>query len=88
MEGNLACDSSLEIESQKLVFARDAGGAPAREYKILNISDRKADKKTGDNAQPAYQFFGCGISGWYPGSNGGVSNLFTLDAGRAPRTRS
>ena len=47
MQGDLTCDSGSVLFGQKLVFARDAGGAPAREYKVLEISDRKLDKKTG-----------------------------------------
>ena len=47
MRGDLTCDSGSASFGQKLVFARSADGDPAREYKILEISDRRPDKKTG-----------------------------------------
>jgi hypothetical protein len=47
MASDLSCDSNGEAVRQKLVFGRDAGGAPAREYKILEISDRKTARKPG-----------------------------------------
>ena len=45
MEGDLTCE--YEVVGQKLVFARDAAGAPARAYKILEISDHKTARKPG-----------------------------------------
>lgn len=45
MPGDPSCD--YELVRQKLVFARDAGGAHAREYKILEISDHKTAKQPG-----------------------------------------
>ena len=47
MAGDLTCDSDGEAVSQKLVFARGAGGAPAGEYRILEIADRKSLKTPG-----------------------------------------
>jgi hypothetical protein len=41
-----SCNSS-EVVGQKLVFGRDAGGDPAREFKILEIADHKAAKRPG-----------------------------------------
>jgi hypothetical protein len=40
------CDSG-EVQTQKLVFERDAGGAHAREYRTLELSDRRAAMKPG-----------------------------------------
>ena len=39
MAGDLTCD--YEVVGQKLVFARDALGVPAREYKVLELSDHR-----------------------------------------------
>jgi hypothetical protein len=45
--GDLNCTSDSRLFLQKLVFARDAGGGPAREYKILKLADRKLAGLTG-----------------------------------------
>ncbi len=45
--GDLTCDSDSSLFLQKLVFARDAGGAPAREYKLLKLADRKLARLNG-----------------------------------------
>ena len=45
MAGDPTCD--FEVVSQKLVFERDASGAPARDYKVLEISDHKTARKPG-----------------------------------------
>ena len=45
--GDLTCTSDSSLFLQKLVFARDAGGAPARAYKILEISDHKTARQPG-----------------------------------------
>lgn len=45
--GDLKCDSDSRLFLQKLVFARDAGGGPAREYKILKLADQKLAKLNG-----------------------------------------
>lgn len=45
--GDLTCDSDSRLFLQKLVFARDAGGGPAREYKMLKLTDRKLAKLNG-----------------------------------------
>lgn len=42
MRGYLRCESE-EVASQKLVFAREAGG-PARRYKLLRLPEPKAGK--------------------------------------------
>ncbi|HWS88246.1 MAG TPA: hypothetical protein VN282_14845 [Pyrinomonadaceae bacterium] len=44
--GDLTCTSDESLFLQKLVFARDAGGGgPAREYRVLGLSNRGRDKK-------------------------------------------
>lgn len=45
--GELTCDSDSRLFLQKLVFARDAGGGPARAYRLLKIADRKLAQLTG-----------------------------------------
>ena len=45
--GELRCTAGSQYFNQKLVFARGAGGGPAREYKVLKIFDRKLGKTTG-----------------------------------------
>ena len=45
--GDLTCTSDSRLFLQKLVFARDAGGGPAREYKVLKVFDRKLGKTSG-----------------------------------------
>ena len=45
--GDLTCASDSSLFLQKLVFARDAGGGPAREYKILKLTDLKLARLTG-----------------------------------------
>lgn len=45
LAGDLTCASDQRLFLQKLVFARDAGGGPAREYKVLGLSNRNPDKK-------------------------------------------
>jgi hypothetical protein len=45
--GDLTCDSDSALVSQKLVFERDAGGARARAYRVLQLSDHKTAKKPG-----------------------------------------
>lgn len=47
MAGDLTCDSGGEAVRQKLVFERDAGGAPTRAYRILELADHKTARKTG-----------------------------------------
>lgn len=47
LSGDLTCTSDSRLFLQKLVFARDADGAPAREYKVLKIADRKLTKLNG-----------------------------------------
>lgn len=46
MSGDRGCNVG-EAVGQKLVFGRDAGTDPAREYKILEVADHKAARKTG-----------------------------------------
>ncbi|HEX8150895.1 MAG TPA: hypothetical protein VF591_27165 [Pyrinomonadaceae bacterium] len=45
--GDLTCTSDSRLFLQKLVFARDAGGGPAREYKVLKVAERKLARLTG-----------------------------------------
>lgn len=45
--GDLTCDSDSSLFLQKLVFARDAGGSPAREYKVLKVADRRLARLNG-----------------------------------------
>ena len=45
--GDLTCTSDSRLFLQKLVLARDAGGGPAREYKILKLTDLKLARLTG-----------------------------------------
>jgi hypothetical protein len=45
--GDLTCTSDSRLFLQKLVFARDAGGGPAREYKVLKLADLKLAGLTG-----------------------------------------
>jgi hypothetical protein len=52
MPGDRGCNVG-EAVGQKLVFGRDAGGDPAREYKVLEIADYKAAKKTGVRSDAA-----------------------------------
>ena len=51
--GDLTCTSDSGLFLQKLVFARDAADAPAREYKILEIPDHKTAGKPGPLANAA-----------------------------------
>jgi hypothetical protein len=45
--GDLTCTSDSRLSLQKLVFARDAGGASPGEYKMLKIADRRRAGLTG-----------------------------------------
>jgi hypothetical protein len=45
--GDLTCTSDSSLFLQKLVIARDAGGGPAREYKLPKLADRKLARLTG-----------------------------------------
>ncbi len=47
LAGDLTCTSDARLFLQKLVFARDAGGATTREYKVLKIADQKLAKLNG-----------------------------------------
>lgn len=52
MSGDRGCNVG-EAVGQKLVFGRDAGGDPARAYKVLELADYKAAKKTGVRSDAA-----------------------------------
>ena len=45
--GELTCDSDSRLFLQKLVFARDAGGGPARASRLLKLADRKLARMNG-----------------------------------------
>lgn len=52
LAGDRGCNVG-EAVGQKLVFGRDAGGGPAREYRVLEIADHKAAPKAGVRSDAA-----------------------------------